>query len=162
VAQLNDISYSHRFVHRIIRANRSHDTDIVNGALRLLTALNVFLDDSLLYLSTSSLVNAIKSLGTRSVDSSRATLADAIQGFRSTVQDKVNSIALEKDEEEKDLALNQWFEVLNFREVQSMHEREACEGTVLWFLEDAEIMRFMDGGTRRLWCHGQGISRSNI
>ncbi|KAK5265411.1 hypothetical protein LTR96_009314 [Exophiala xenobiotica] len=161
VAQLNDISYSHRFVHRIIRANRNHDTDIVNGALRLLTALNVFLGDSLLYLSTSSLVNAIKSLGTRSVDSSRATLADAIQGFRSTVQDKVNSIALEKDEEEKDLALNQWFEALNFREVQSRHEREACEGTGLWFLEDAEIMTFMNGGTRRLWCHGQaGVGKT--
>jgi hypothetical protein len=78
------------------------------------------------------------------------------------VQDKVNSIALEKDEEEKDLALNRWFEVLNFHEVQSRHEREACEGTGLWFLEDAEIMTFMNGGTRRFWCHGQGKSRSNI
>ncbi|KAK7887663.1 hypothetical protein LTR67_009565 [Exophiala xenobiotica] len=161
VAQLNDISYSHRFVHRIIRANRNHDTDLVNGALRLLTALNVFLGDSLLYLSSSSLVNVIKGLGTRSVDNSRATLADAIQGFRLTVQDKVNSIALEKDEEEKDLALNRWFEVLNFREVQSRHEREACEGTGLWFLEDAEIMTFMNGGIRRLWCHGQaGVGKT--
>lgn len=163
---LSDLTRDDKFIYLIQRLPEAAlDEDFKVIVTEMMTALNVFLNDSIKYLNHHYPLKLLKSfVGVETIDSAKASLSNIRQRLIAAVAQKAHLIIVsqsisEMEEKIMDSICSTQENNVHKDKQTSLHRRR-LNNTAAWFLADPRFIAWRDDSKGLLWC--SGLRKSNI